>query len=67
VRDIHQESMMAQSKSGGSQSSKQSATEADVQAGDNKPKDKSSKNNMSTAKAGKGKGAGGGAKQKEGR
>ncbi|WP_167758587.1 hypothetical protein [Zemynaea arenosa] len=58
---------MAQSKSGGSPSSKQSTTEADVQAGDNKAKDKSSRNHMSTTKAGKGKGAGGGAKQKEGR
>jgi hypothetical protein len=57
---------MAQSKAGGSKGNKQSATEADEQAG-GKAKDKSSKDQMSNVKAGTGKGAGGGAKQKQGR
>lgn len=56
---------MAQSRSGGSQGSKQSAgTQAEAEGGS---KAKSSRNNKSNVKAGSTKGAGGGAKQKQGR
>lgn len=55
---------MAQSKSGGSQGSKQSdQTKAETDAG-GKDK-KSSHNNKSNVKAGSNEGAGGGAKQKQ--
>jgi hypothetical protein len=55
--------MMAQSKSGGTESNKQSETPARV--GGKDADKKSSKNHMADVKAGTGKGAGGGAKQKQ--
>lgn len=57
---------MAQQKQGGG-ANKQSATEADVQAGENRKPKKSSHDHMSNVKAGSNTGAGGGAKQKQGR
>jgi hypothetical protein len=55
---------MAQSKSGGGETNKQSATEAQARTDVKDDARKSSHNHMSNVKAGTHKGAGGGAKQK---
>lgn len=61
---------MSQSKSGGSQTNKQSDNRSEEEMAKQRAgqdTDKSSHDHMSNVKAGKGEGAGGGAKQKHGR
>ncbi|RZA22914.1 MAG: hypothetical protein EOP92_45630 [Lysobacteraceae bacterium] len=61
---------MSQSKSGGSQTNKQSDNRSEEEMAKQRAgqdTDKSSHDHMSNVKAGKGVGAGGGAKQKQGR